>query len=335
MTSTACRTALDAVGTRQRWISCIETNVRFEAPMLCRDCIALRAIVVAFLLGTTVCESAEWEATPRPHCIGVPVHHARVLGVREGPLNTYAAMAAHHFPHGVPLSEIPFVLDLLRAKKAEEVWGRRADVPADQRQKNIPPPLTLRDPLSPAGNHRGPLRGISVAAVPVSMHGKADWDAIALDVRGFDHRGRFVRLRGTLTVTLHGQSQRLVRAFGTQFVGTPGHVERLAVWTRTIEGRQQPLLLSLPRPLPAHDLRRAPLGQVSVRLIAPGRGVFEASSQAIELRKTGPLREQNLLDGRTRFFSGELTHDGRRPTGLRVVNPSAIRPNGRVLTVKP
>ena len=156
-----------------------------------------------------------------------------------------------------------------------------------------------------------------------------------MDVRGFDHRGRFVRLRGTLTVTLHGQSQRLVRAFGTHFVGTPGQVERLAVWTRTSDGPQQPLVLSLPRPLPAHDLRLAPLGQLSVRLIVPGRGVFEAFSPAIALRQTGPLRERNLLDGRTRFFTGELTHDGRRPTGLRVVNPSAIRPNSRVLTVQP
>lgn len=284
---------------------------------------------------------------PCLHTGGVLIRRSRVLGVRADPLSAYDEMAARYFPHGVPLSEIPFALDLLRVKKVEEVLGTRGDTQDGDAPDAAPRPPVPRDPFAPtdqatairvesvAARRRRPIRRITVSAAPVSSHGTADADAVALDLRGYDEFGRPVTLQGTLTATLHGQSQRLVRAFGAQYVGEPGRVERLASWTRSISSRELGLVLSLPRPLPDHNPRRAPLGEMTVRLLVPGQGVFEASSPVLLVRAAGPLRDRNLLDRGTRFFTGELTHGSRQPTGFRVVNPSAIRPNGRVLTVEP
>ena len=47
---------------------------------------------------------------------------AHIIGVREGPLSAYKGTAAKYFPHSVPLSEVGFALNLMRAKKVEEVF---------------------------------------------------------------------------------------------------------------------------------------------------------------------------------------------------------------------
>lgn len=63
-----------------------------------------------------------------PHSLPCPPVHgyarvldARILGVRDDPLDAYPGLLARHFPDGVPLIETPFVLDVLRAKKAQQM----------------------------------------------------------------------------------------------------------------------------------------------------------------------------------------------------------------------
>ncbi len=200
----------------------------------------------------------------------------------------------------------------------------------DPRRPNEEIPEEHLPPLPVTG---GPVKLIMVSAVSLSSHGMADWDALAVEVFGFDRFGRMTPLRGTLRVTLRGQSQQLVRVFGTRFIGDPGANKTLATWSRSVGGADRRMILPLPRPLPEHDLRIAPYGQLHVRLLSPGRGVFEATSAVIPLRQVGALRTRSLVKTGSRFFVDELTHDSRRPTGLHIVNPSAIRLNGRVLVM--
>ncbi|MCX7418385.1 MAG: hypothetical protein NT013_02465 [Planctomycetia bacterium] len=218
---------------------------------------------------------------------------------------------------------------------------------------------------------RWPLFELIISAQPVSTLGKADWDALRLSLRGLDQNGQSVPLFGTLTVTLWGQRQEVVRADSDQIVTIPRQIEQLATWTRSLDstveriagvavpvgarqgrsgavyedaskhswgvsspdnysqnvvnftGRQGrgraiyendlpdtlQLMLALPQPLPDHDARRWPVGEVSVELLMPGVGVFSATSSGVVLAHQSSLRQHRLEHEGTRFFANEVTTD--------------------------
>ncbi len=271
-------------------------------------------------------------AAGREYCYPVLPLEATVIGVREDPLSAYGDLLQEFFPDGVPVSETPFVLDMLRARKDYDVFT--GGHPAAE--KRLPP-----EPLPPHRETVQPIRTLSVDALPISAHGKVDWDALAVEITAFDRFGLPTAVRGTLRATLWGRKQRLIQSVGEHFFAEPGRIEKVATWTRMIENgslheHPQPnrLILPLPRPLPDHDLRRAAFGELHVQLAVPGEGVFETTERNVLLRHRSVLRDRNLVETGSRFFAEESTHGSRMPGGLTFRNFSS-GPNGRVLTVQP
>lgn len=297
-----------------------------------------------------------------------------VIGVQDDPLSAYRDDVKRFFPHGVPLAETGFARDVLRERRARQVIESDfqnvppapVSLPAVQRSgKRLSPSSRPKRPdwrssISGGRRSRDLIRGITVDATPVSLHGKADWDALLVDVRGFDWSGRPVTIDGTLSTTLWGESQRLVRAFGDRFGVRRGRVRQLATWTRTarsgtqiesefmedeVAGRistgvivndpgSQRFLLPLPRPLPEHDPRTGAIGSLHVRLAVPGQGVFEATRPGVLLKHISPLRDRVLMQTGSRFFATESTFGSRR-AGPVMSFSSSSRPNGGLLPVQP
>lgn len=204
---------------------------------------------------------------------------------------------------------------------------------------------------------------IEVQAEPLSTQRKMEWDALRLSLWGVDSHGDDAPLFGTLRVTLWGLRQEPARLdqnqFGPLYGPVPRGIEKLATWTRpvdseivrpanatTVEGavpsavsarpndaRSASIVtLPLPRPLPEHDSRLAAVGEVSVELLMPGVGVFEAAA-AVSLSHESPLRQYRLMRDGTRFFKGETTSDSQQPFGD--ITNRALWPERRVLTIQP
>ncbi len=286
-------------------------------------------------------------------CVPPPLGvEGTVVGVRRDPLSAYQGILAHHFPQGVPLSEVGFALDLMRARKSDEVLGFWP--PVSPKSETAPPPQTLPRPASvpPVVSRPEPVQSISAKAHPTSSDGNVDWDVLALEVCAYDLAGQPTAMRGTLRVTLWGQDQQLIRSFGSHFSARPGSPKKITTWTRavntkTIAGQfhnnavndDDPLvhrwLLPLPRPLPDHNLRLAPFGELRVQLVVPGQGTFEATQPNLVLRKASPLRNRQLVQTGSRFFNQEQTRDSRQAGGFVIQNHSTVRPNGSVLSVQP
>jgi hypothetical protein len=200
---------------------------------------------------------------------------------------------------------------------------------------------------------------IAVDATPVSSRGYADWDALAVEIRGFDRLGAAVPVRGTLYASLWGQSRKLVASFYNRVVANDHQIRQIASWSQHIDGAGRnltpasetisstavtvthsclesvSLVLPLPRPLPDHDLRLAPLGDLHVELVVPGTGTFDAIRADIPLQQTSVLRERLLVETRSRFLPHERTVDSRLPLGPTLETQTTLRPNHRVLAVQP
>src|SRR5262249_22633463 len=138
----------------------------------------------------------------------------------------------------------------------------------------------------------------------------------------------------------------------------PDRIKQLATWSRVLDGPARPdidtsnsaaghllaapdaplairMLLPLPRPLPDHDLRITPLGDLHVQLLAPGIGTFEATRPDVILARSSAFGNRLLLDTRSRFLSHEKTADSRLPVGPLFQVPTTLRPNPRVFTIQP
>lgn len=274
---------------------------------------------------------------------------SQVISVRRDPLSAYRKHVARHFPDGVPLSEAGFALHLLRERKARDVLVPRRFVPGGGGR-----------PISHALRHNRTIQSVAVRAVPVSTQGTVEWDALAVRVAAKDADGRPVAFRGTVRATLHGQQQKLVRAYQTQIIPRRGDLVKIARWTRQVDtetgtqlgkgssvenevlqasggapGPAARFVLPLPRPLPEHDRRVAAFGELAIRLAVPGEGMFEASQPDVPLRHLSQFRDRSLVEHGTRFFPGERTHDSRRRSGIDFFDPSSLGPNSRVLSVQP
>ena len=240
----------------------------------------------------------------------------------------------------------------------------RRDVPNDSASSNS-------EDSNAEETSRLPLFELIISAQPVSTFGKLDWDALRLSLRGLDQRGQPIPLFGTLTVTLWGQRQEVLRVNQDQTVTIPREIVQLGTWTRSLDstierlagvtvpvGARQgrsgaayediskhtwgtssnivhgqnlrnfaggqnrgraiyesdlpdvlQLMLPLPQPLPDHDARRWPIGEVSVELLMPGVGVFSAASSGVVLAHQSPLRQHRLEREGTRFLANEVTTD--------------------------
>lgn len=84
-----------------------------------------------------------------------------------------------------------------------------------------------------------------------------------------------------------------------------------------VEGQDFVFVLPLQRPLPDHDVGIGTFGEVTVELLMPGVGVFEASAPDIVLSQHSALRRERLDRDGSRFFPNESTTDSPQTTRSR------------------
>lgn len=215
----------------------------------------------------------------------------------------------------------------------------RAIVIREVTQPERPEPAPNPRPSEPL-----PLSQLLVDASLISTTGKIDWDSLRLKLRGEDIHGKSVPLFGTLNVNLSGQRCVLPESnsvrhpfvtsanYGSRFLAAPSNSSayqhpyvttlnptvEIARWTQAIDKDDcQTLVLRLPSPLPEHDIRVGAFGEVSVELLMPGTGVFEASTQSLLLSHQSVLRRERLNEDGSRFFSNESTSDSPQTTRSR------------------
>lgn len=285
-----------------------------------------------------------------------------VLGVHSDPLAAYAELLGRHFPAGVSPAEVPIVLEMLRDATYADLLCPLPPAEQDRHGKPAAGEMEFRNsdsevrvpaaaghlPPFPAAGFNFRISSLHLEAVPVSMSGKNDWDAMAVHLAAWDAYGRPVPLEGTLRLTLWGQRQELLRLYDEQVTAVPGKVEQIASWTQVLPapprtGAFRPgvsipplaIVVPLPRPLPDHDLRWADLGELHARLLVPGQGVFEATQGSVVLRHLSPVRDRLQIETGSRFFAGESTRDSRRRGPLRFRDFSSLGPNRGVLAVQP
>ena len=156
---------------------------------------------------------------------------------------------------------------------------------------------------------------VSPYLVSPSWNRDPQWDGIVVRVRPLDQWDRVVPVQATLQVSLFSN-------VGSFFSRSTRHVEQdpireIGRWTRTLRASDYAsdgatIRLEFqnyhPEPPGAGDpgWQIAPHGDVLVSMLAPGHGVFHASTDVpVRLRRFSPLRDQLFLRSGTRFFPGE------------------------------
>jgi hypothetical protein len=158
-----------------------------------------------------------------------------------------------------------------------------------------------------------PARSLRLAARVANWDADVEADGLLLYAAALDGRGREVPVAGHLTIELIGfrpaaRLDQFVRVHGEPF-------PTLGRWTRRIDTRHaEPggacLQLPFQNAHPDFDADFAAHGVVHARLVAPGRGVFEASADLTRIRPFSPLRDQLQQTEGRRFFAEERV--GRR-----------------------
>lgn len=219
-------------------------------------------------------------------------------------------------------------------------WDQIADVRVVPRQKRAVQETVVTRPIESVPDRQPseplPLSQLLVKADPISTTGKMDWDSLRLTLRGVDIKGETVSLFGTLKANLWGQRRvspeaNFVRqpfvtdanvgsrflaapsnssAYQHPYVAAPNPLIELASWTQSVnDDHDSVLVLPLQFPLPEHDVRIGAFGEVSVELLMPGVGVFEASDPDVVLSRQSPLRRELFDRDGSRFFPSEITTD--------------------------
>ncbi|MFH1300493.1 MAG: hypothetical protein ABIK07_05480 [Planctomycetota bacterium] len=262
-----------------------------------------------------------------------------VLGVHDDPLSAYEPLVNQYFPGGVPTLERGYVLAMMRNLTAQQAFG-------------VPPaPATFPAPPEQAPVS-GKLANIVVQATPLNTQGKADWNALAIRLQGFDRLGNPARISGNVRITLYGQRQLLLRVWNEQFATIPIKTISLAQWTGNCSatpetqtprignsfGAGQPddqtWIVKLPAPLPEHNPNLYALGEIQVTLAAPGLGTFQASAPAVPLKQISVAGDLSLVNTGSRFLPSETTSEGIYRMS-RLGNNAPSRPNSRPLSVQP
>lgn len=274
-----------------------------------------------------------------------------IIGIHDDPLSAYGSLLQQYYPHGVPTLERGYALGLMRAKATERALNVLPQPPAQSQQQELPPSQAL-PPAPGQAPVSGRLTHISVRATPLNAEGKSDFNALAIRLKGFDSLGNPARISGTVNISLYGQRQLLLHVWDQQFAAKPVKTISLAQWTTRCSstpetqtprvgnrfGAGQPddqtWIVKLPPRIPEHNPNIYALGEIQVKLSAPGTGTFQASASAVPLKHVSLNRDLSLANFGTRFFPSETTSAGvSRMSRLNLNAPS--RPSSRTLSVQP
>lgn len=262
--------------------------------------------------------------TAGPCCSPFPAHRSPfapvgvVVGVLPDQTSAYADLSPTVYPSGIPATEAPFALGVLRELRRLEAIG-------PYRGPTLPPAPSFGPTVpAPTGDGvPGELSQIEARVVPIRQGGTADVNALGVELIGFDDAGHVVPLAGTAQLFLYAGEQELVRAFDNVYAAQPKGLVRLAEWTRNVTPDAS-LILRLPRPLPEHDPTISPVGTLRVRLSAPGKGVFETLAEPVTLRPASALRENLRRETGSRFLEDEKTSGSKNTAWPRQRDFSSV-----------
>ena len=264
--------------------------------------------------------------------LGFALPRSRVIGVRQDPVAAYADLLPEAYPAGVPISEVPFAMSVLRERRRAQTvapfLGPAVTVPsADGFGLPLPPagpfppgtPLPLAAPVPGFGDRTPPpaagtepLARVAATVETLATGGTADLDTLAIDVIGLTADGQALPVEGTAQLSLIAARQKPVLVADDIYAARPEAITTLANWTRAITPGQR-LLLPLPNPLPDQSATLSAVGALRVRLAIPGRGVFETFIDPVALRSASPFRDALAVQTGSRFLPGERI-SGRRLT---------------------
>ena len=207
-------------------------------------------------------------------------------------------------------------------KDADTAPMPRTDAPSATVRTDRPSPAEQRSPLAVQPDERThPRRPDSAARVThiqveqvspylVSPNWDADaaWDGVVVRVRPVDRWGRLVQVPGSLQATLLGDVGHFF-GHGAR-VSESEPIREIGRWTRSLRASafdEEGIVVRLefqsyhPEPASASDpgWGIGPDGELHVRMVVPGHGVFQADAP-VRLRRFSPLRDQMLLRSATR-----------------------------------
>jgi len=241
-----------------------------------------------------------------------------VVGVLPDRTSAYADLSPAVYPNGIPATEAPFALGVLRELRRLEAVGPYLGPTL--------PPAPSFGPVVPAPTDDavpGELSQIEARVMPIRQGGTADVNALGVEVIGLDGTGHAVPVEGTAQLFLYAGEQELVRAFDNAYSAHSKGLVRLAEWTRNVTPDAS-LILRLPQPLPEHNPNISPVGTVRVRLSVPGKGVFETLAEPVTLRPASALRENLRRETGSRFLDSERTSGSKNTAWPRQRDFSSV-----------
>lgn len=216
-----------------------------------------------------------------------------------------------------------FEAQTLTADEVRQVAERIKSKPTSAEVVPALPDAEIPVPVAP---HRGetPPTDAGAFAPPLVLFGQpkgvqiearvANWDADAVadglivTVSALDAWGNPTPVEGYVTVELLGGRPAAYRGQYVYAHGAP--FPSLGQWTSQINTFEAPAACAQVRlPFqawhPEFDADLSSFGLVTARLVVPGEGVFETSTDFVRIRPFSPLRDQlQQLQGR-RYFAGD------------------------------
>ena len=178
-----------------------------------------------------------------------------------------------------------------------------------------------------------------VWARPFNRSGLADWDSLEVFVQGRTAAGQSYPVRGTLRCSLWATRQALVSSYGGMSMEEPREIALCGQWSRSVETFEadesgvQRIVLPLDPQVPDRDLSWSAYGLLAVELDIPGQGRLATSTEPIQLRQLGPIRDGSVQRFGTPFLPHQSTSGSMRPIGSWSL--SGLRPDRRLFSVQP
>ncbi|MBS0208307.1 MAG: hypothetical protein JSS27_05070 [Planctomycetes bacterium] len=149
-----------------------------------------------------------------------------------------------------------------------------------------------------------PIASIAVEAIVANWDADVEADGILLTLYAIDRAGQVVPIDGSIDVELIGEGQgstALLRTFPV-----------LGRWVRQVRAgefgpQSYQYRFDFQTIPPDFDQRLGMFGLVHARLVAPGHGTFDASTNAVTLRVPNPMRDRLQQYNNQRFFYNERT----------------------------
>jgi hypothetical protein len=159
-----------------------------------------------------------------------------------------------------------------------------------------------------------PVRSLAIDAFHANWDSDVESDGLMIVVYPLDATGQLTVAEGTLEVELVAPE---VRRFQDAPQGRGLTLERIGQWSAAVRPEDfttsgARVQLPFQAVHPEFDWKILPHGMVHARLVVPGQGTFDTTTDFVRLRPWSPLRDKLWRDAGRRFLPTEQTGRGPR-----------------------